>query len=104
MAHEIGDQSTMKATPLRAVRTLLARLLDAIDHIVFREPDLDAVARGWEVRRGRRLTRTYRDPRWHSVTACPACEGSGLIGTEDCSTCAGLGTIRHATTVGVCLP
>jgi hypothetical protein len=86
----------MKATPLRAIRTQIVRLLETIDHTVFREPDLDALACGWEVRRGRRLSRTYRDPRWDSITACPSCAGSSADGAHDCSTCAGAGTIRLA--------
>lgn len=38
------------------------RLLDAADRRIFRKPDLDAVARGWEVRREHRFRRTYRMP------------------------------------------
>jgi DnaJ-class molecular chaperone len=58
--------------------------------------------RGWEVRRGRHLARTYRDPRWNSVTVCPSCAGSGSEGAQDCSTCRGTGTIRHALTTHPC--
>lgn len=65
-----------------------------IDDRVFREPDIDAIARGWEVRRDRRFHRTYRDPRWDSIIACPACGGSGACGARVCATCDGRGTVR----------
>ncbi len=48
------------------------RMLDEADHLIFREPDLDAVARGWEVRREALFRRTYRDPRWDTPAPAPA--------------------------------
>jgi hypothetical protein len=85
-----------KATPRRAMRTLIARALDVIEHVVFRESDLDAIARGWEVRRNGRLGRAYRDPRWDPVSACPTCHGTGMMGARTCPTCDGIGTVRQA--------
>ena len=60
-------------TPPGQSRRRLARLLDAVDRLAFREPDLDAIARGREVRRDARFVRSYRDPRWDTVIACPSC-------------------------------
>lgn len=85
-----------KATPPRPVRTHFARLVEAIEHVIFREPDLDAIARGWEVQRHRRFARTYHDPRWNLVSECPTCHGSGTVGARTCPTCDGIGTIRQA--------
>jgi hypothetical protein len=66
-------------TPPEARRRRFARLLDAIDRFAFREPDLDALARGWEGRRDAWFVRSYRDPRWDSVTAC-SCGHRVVIG------------------------
>lgn len=74
------------STPPGARRRRLARLLDAVDRFAFREPDLDALARGWEVRRDARFVRAYRDPRWDSVTACPSCLHRMVIGAA-CEHC-----------------
>ena len=46
--------------------------------LIFREPDLDALARGWEVHRPTPFRRVYRDPRWDSIVACTDCQGTGL--------------------------
>lgn len=73
-------------TPPEARRRRFARLLDAIDRFAFREPDLDALARGWEVRRGARFVRTYHDPRWDSVTSCPSCLHRMAVGAA-CERC-----------------
>lgn len=75
-----------ESTPTGPARRWLRRLLDAVDHSAFRDPDLDAVARGWTVRRERRFVRTYRDPRWDSVTACPVCACRRTVGAA-CESC-----------------
>ena len=52
-------------TPLCVVaKRLLRQHLDALERRIFVGPDLDAVARGWEVSRPRPFMRRYRDPRW----------------------------------------
>jgi hypothetical protein len=89
-------------TPPPQPPTLLARLLSALDHAIFRGPDLDAIARGWQVRRERPFHRVYRHPRWDTITACTGCRGSGTSGAAACHDCDGRGTVRSGTdTVGV---
>jgi hypothetical protein len=65
------------------------------------DEDARATARGWEVRRGARGTRVYRDPRWNTVHACAACGGHGLIPADGaaCPACAGTGVVRSAPAV-----
>ena len=69
------------------------------------EEDARATERGWEVRRGPRGARTYRDPRWDTVHGCHSCGGHGLSLTDGvaCPVCAGTGVVRSApaTTVPV---
>jgi hypothetical protein len=67
--------------------------LDAVDRWAFRDPDIDATARGWQVGRPRRFLRTYRDPRWDLVSVCPACAGVGAVGARPCAVCDGAGRI-----------
>ena len=73
----------------------IARLLDALDRLVFREPDLRATARGWQVRRPRRFIREYRDPRWNLVALCAACAGTGAVGAHGCPDCGGTGRVMR---------
>jgi hypothetical protein len=75
--------------------TWITALLDRLDRFAFRELDLRATARGWQVRRGRRFQRTYRDPRWDTIRACPTCAGRGDDGARTCAGCNGAGTIRQ---------
>jgi len=84
------------STPEGRPATRLSRLRERVGRWIFREPDLDALARGWEVHRPSTFRRVYRDPRWHSVVACAACEGSGLDGAHECPACDGRGTLRLA--------
>jgi hypothetical protein len=86
-------------TPSRPAATWLTHIVDRIDQFAFREPDMRAIARGWQVRRDRPFTRTYRDPRWDDVAACAVCQGSGTIVAGDCPDCAGVG-IRHNPSLG----
>jgi hypothetical protein len=71
----------------------ITRLLDALDRLLFRDPDLRATARGWQVRRPRRFRRVYRDPRWDLVSPCGACAGTGAAGAHDCPDCDGSGRV-----------
>jgi hypothetical protein len=71
----------------------ITRLLDRIDRAVFREPDLRATARGWQVHRTRRFEREYRDPRWDLVSTCGTCGGHGTVGAHECQDCDGSGRI-----------
>jgi hypothetical protein len=81
-------------TPLPRGATRFSRLRAAIEDLIFGPPDLDAVARGWEVHRPTPFRRVYRDPRWHSIVACDDCRGSGFDGTLACPVCDGRGTVR----------
>lgn len=74
------------STPAVAVRKWATSLIAHLDRCAFREPDLRAVARGWTVRRDGYFTRTYRDPRWSTVQACPTCGYRVVIG-EPCGHC-----------------
>lgn len=76
--------------------TRLSRLRDRLGRWIFREPDLDALARGWEVHRPTPFRRVYRDPRWNSVVTCVDCGGTGLCGAHACGVCNGRGTLRLA--------
>lgn len=93
----------MNSIPSNPVCTWFVQLLDMIDQVAFRHIDLDATARGWQVHRNRRFSRTYRDPRWDLVSQCPSCEGSGSSGARACERCGGAGRIRQepAPSVGV---
>jgi hypothetical protein len=89
-------------TPPGRPTTPVERICSRVESLIFREPDLDAIARGWQVRRERPFHRVYRDPRWDSISACTGCHGSGLSGTAACGDCDGRGTVRTGTdTVGV---
>lgn len=76
--------------------TRLSRLRDRVTQWVFRETDLDALARGWEVHQPSPFRRVYRDPRWNSIVACADCGGTGLAGAHACDVCDGRGTLRLA--------
>lgn len=76
--------------------TRFSRLRDRVARWIFREPDLDALARGWEVHQPSPFRRVYRDPRWNSIAACADCGGTGLSGAHACGTCDGRGTLRLA--------
>jgi hypothetical protein len=87
-----------KRTTEPDVRTRISALLDRLDRFAFRELDLRATTRGWQVRRGRRFRRTYRDPRWDTIRACPTCAGRGDVGARTCADCDGAGTVRREPT------
>lgn len=69
-----------KRTPPGVARRWLGRFLDSVDRAAFHDPDLDATARGWQVRRERRFSRTYRDPRWDGVVTRPSSPDNGAGG------------------------
>jgi hypothetical protein len=71
----------------------ITRLLDTLDRLLFRDPDLRATAKGWQVRRTRRFEREYRDPRWDLVVRCEACDAEGTVGAHTCPDCGGRGRI-----------
>ena len=83
-------------TPEGRPATRLSRLRERVARWIFREPDLDALARGWEVHRPSTFRRVYRDPWWHSIVACTDCRGTGLEGARACAVCDGRGTLRLA--------
>ena len=83
-------------TPNERAATRISRLRDRLAHLLFREPDLDALARGWQVHRPSTFRRLYRDPRWNSVVACADCQGTGVNVTRACGPCDGRGTLRLA--------
>jgi uncharacterized protein YbaR (Trm112 family) len=70
----------------KTLRDLLLRVLSAIGNIIFRADDHRARERGWQIiPRHRGLSRTYRDPRFDHLVACPACKGRGC--NPDRTTC-----------------
>jgi hypothetical protein len=77
----------------RTLPAILMFLLEAVDRRAFRDPDIDAIARGWQVRRLRRFHRSYRDPRWDLVSVCGSCGGAGMVGARICGDCDGDGRI-----------
>lgn len=74
----------------------IAELIRAIGERLFREDDARAASCGWQAKVGHRgLSRTYRDPRFDSLMACPSCRGSGQHAfDQDCARCSGTGRIR----------
>ena len=86
------------STPEGRPATRLSRLRERVGRWIFREPDLDALARGWEVHRPSTFRRVYRDPRWHSIVVCADCRGTGSAGAHACAVCDGRGTLRLAET------
>jgi hypothetical protein len=55
-----------------------------------------ATVSAWEIRRGSRGVRVYRDPRWDTVHACISCRGFGISFSDGsaCPICAGTGIVR----------
>jgi hypothetical protein len=91
-----------KPTLIRAAGEWVASLLEKLDVWIFRTPDLDALARGWQVHRSRRFYRTYRDPRWDQISSCATCQGIGSVGAHECPTCNGACTIRRVPQLEDC--
>lgn len=90
-----------ESTPFGRIRTWIVSLPDRLDRIVFRDLDLRATARGWQVLPGPRFRRTYRDPRWDGIRECPRCHGEGVEQNRRCPECAGDGTVRRLPTTVV---
>ena len=71
-------------------------MLDRLDRSAFRELDLRATARGWQVRRERRFRRIYRDPRWDTIRAVPDLRtAAATTGPAPAPDCDGAGTVRQ---------
>jgi hypothetical protein len=99
-----AGQSMYEGRPCPArVPTLLERLLNAVEHRVFRDLDINATAKGWRVGRPGPFRRSYRDPRWNLVSVCAECRGAGTVGARECRACDGDGRIiaDPAENVGV---
>lgn len=82
-------------TPRTRVAGKLSRIWSTLDRLIFREPDLDALRRGWEVHGTGRGKRVYRDPRWHGIVECDECQGSGMAAAHPCPGCDGRGAVRR---------
>jgi hypothetical protein len=71
-------------------RDLLLRVLNAVGSKIFRADDRHAREHGWQISpRHGGLSRTYRDPRFDSLTLCGTCNGHGL--NSDRTSCRGCG-------------
>jgi hypothetical protein len=68
---------------------------------MFIADDTRAIANGWQITPGKLgLTRTYRDPRFDSLTASDQCGGSGETADQPCARCSGTGRITLETGKG----
>jgi hypothetical protein len=77
------------------VTDLLVRGLSAIGDKIFGSDDCRARERGWQIipRHGG-LSRSYRDPRFDSITPCTTCNGRGCNARgATCTGCDGTGRI-----------
>jgi cytochrome c553 len=77
---------------------LLARLratLIAVAERAFTAADADARQHGWQVTSIQGgLGRSYRDPRFDTLAACPDCHGRGVKGPANpCQVCSGTGRV-----------
>ena len=54
-------------TLLHAIAKRAGGKITALDEWIFAADDVSADDHGWQIDRSRRLTRTYRDPRWDRV-------------------------------------
>jgi len=91
---KFGRTSRWSGRLSRAADQLAAWVRAGGDRL-FREQDESARRHGWDVQlRHGGLSRTYRDPRFDSLRACPACRGVGT-GEQDrpCDRCGGTGRI-----------
>lgn len=70
---------------------------------LFHEQDVLARGQGWTIGNGRSgLSRTYRDPRFDRLRACPACGGRGKIpDRKRCRRCGGSGRIDLGANLAV---
>lgn len=83
----------------RRVTALVQRLswrVAALGARLYAVDDRTAVQHGWAItRRHGGLSRTYRDPRFDMLQACPRCGGEGSIGDELCALCDGTGRVKR---------
>lgn len=78
-------------------RSWLGRLLDAVGGWVFRADDRAAIQYGWQITTHHgALSRSYRDPRFDTLHACPRCNGSGGRDDAPCVPCDGTGRVSRA--------
>jgi hypothetical protein len=78
-------------------RSWLGRLLDAVGGWVFRADDRAAIQYGWQITTHHGgLSRSYRDPRFDTLHACPRCNGSGGRDDAPCVPCDGTGRVSRA--------
>jgi hypothetical protein len=75
----------------------LGNLAAAVGSRLFAAGDTSAVQHGWQitVRRGG-LSRSYRDPRFGTLRACPRCQGGGWADGAPCAPCRGMGRVGDA--------
>lgn len=81
----------------RGVTALVQRLswrVAALGARLYAVDDRTAIQHGWAItRRHGGLSRTYRDPRFDMLQACPRCDGEGAIDDQPCVLCDGTGRV-----------
>lgn len=86
----------------RAVTALVERLswrVATVGARLYAVGDRTAIQHGWTITRRRGgLARTYRDPRFDTLLACPRCDGEGSIDDEACTPCSGTGRVTRGPT------
>ncbi len=69
--------------------------------VLFAGSDRRALIHGWEIiQRGRGLSRTYRDPRFHQLSRCYQCGGTGVSrhsALRSCFICWGTGRLTETS-------
>jgi hypothetical protein len=80
-----------ESTPRSSGLTRLARAAERVALVLFARSDARAHASGWDVTVSGRwgTSRTYHDPRYDRLAACPSCGGRG----DGCGRCSGTGRI-----------
>ena len=75
----------------------LSKVIEAVGNRVFRADDQWAIEHNLQITpRHGGLSRSYRDPRFDTLHACPRCSGSGGNPGEPCAACAGTGRVTWA--------
>jgi hypothetical protein len=87
--------STRKIKPWKQPLTWVKAAIEALTHALFAASDAAARQRGWQVTSTwSGLGRLYRDPRFDTLTSCPACRGHGVDPNGiECLQCHGTGRI-----------
>jgi hypothetical protein len=69
----------------------------AVGAELFGVQDRIAIQHGWVItRRHCGLARSYRDPRFDWLRACPQCDGRGVTGDRPCPLCDATGRVTQA--------